>query len=150
MAHSFSKLYYHIIFSTKNRQRTIVPEIEDRLHGYIGGIVNGIEGGALSIGGIEDHVHLLVWLKAKTSVAEAVNKIKSNSSGLVHEEFPAHRDFAWQTGYSAFTVSHSAVPAVTEYIANQKTHHRKMTFEDEFLAMLNKHAIEYDRRFVFD
>jgi REP element-mobilizing transposase RayT len=150
MAHSYAQLYYHIVFSTKHRERCIDAELEPRLHAYLGGIVRNLEGAALTVGGVEDHVHILASLRAKTAPADAIGKIKANSSGWVHDEWPTRREFAWQVGYGAFSVSHSNLEEVNRYVENQKQHHRTMTFEEEFIALLKRHGIEYDPRFVLD
>ena len=150
MSHSYSRLLFHIVFSTKDRQRVIVPDIRPRLHAYLGGIVNGMKGTALTIGGIDDHVHLLASLHPTTNIADAVRLLKCNSSGWVHGEWPQRADFGWQAGYGAFSVSQSAVEDVTFYINGQEQHHRKMTFQEEFLLLLKKHGIEYDERYIWD
>src|SRR5690606_39414267 len=103
MAHSHSLLYYHFVFSTKHRALLIDAELEVRLHAYLGGIVKGMEGSAIKVGGIEDHVHMLVRLPSTIAPADAIRDIKANSSGWVHENFPHRQQFAWQRGYGAFT-----------------------------------------------
>lgn len=150
MSHSYSRLLFHIVFSTRGRERVIVPEIRSRLHAYLGGIVHGMDGSPLTIGGVEDHVHLLVSLHAKTSIAEALRVLKCNSSGWVHGEWPARASFGWQKGYGAFTVSESAVESVTRYLGGQEQHHRRMTFQEEFLELLKRHGIQYDERYLWD
>ena len=104
---------------------------------------------AMAIGGTADHMHLLLSLPSMMSFAKAVQLIKGGSSKWVHEAFPKHRRFAWQEGYGAFSVSASQVPKTVRYITNQKEHHRKKSFQEEFLELLNKHGIEYDSRYVF-
>ena len=150
MAHTFTRLYYHIIFSTKHRQRLIDAALEERLHPYLGGIVRELDGVAIRVGGVADHVHLLVQLPAALAVADAVRVIKANSSGWVHETFPQHRDFAWQTGYGGFTVSKSKLPELDAYIINQPQHHARQSYEQELLDYLRNNEVEYDERFVFD
>lgn len=115
-----------------------------------GGIVRNLEGVALKIGGMEDHVHLLASLRPKTAPSDAITKIKANSSGWVHDEWPQRHGFAWQTGFGAFSVSHSNLETLKRCIENQREHHRTMTFEEEFIGLLKKHGIEYDERFVLD
>ena len=107
-------------------------------------------GVALLINGPPDHVHILVLLSAKTALSEIVGKVKANSSGWIHREFPEKRAFAWQTGYAAFSVSHSQKQSVLDYIANQEEHHRKMSFQEELITFLKKHEIEYDERYIFE
>jgi REP element-mobilizing transposase RayT len=103
---------------------------------------------ALAIGGTEDHMHILLSLPATLPVAKAIQLIKGGSSKWVHETFPSHKDFAWQEGYGAFSVSISQVEATITYIKTQEEHHRKKTFEEEFLTFLKKHGIEYDERYI--
>jgi len=148
MAHTFTDLLYHLVFSTKNR----LPQIDDRwkddLFAYLGGTVSGIGGSAMIVNGTADHVHLLVVLPQTMAVADALRAVKANSSGWVHEHCSGRRDFGWQTGYGAFTVSESRRESVMRYIARQEEHHRTVTFEDEFLTLLTRHRISYDPRFV--
>jgi len=150
MSHTYANLLYHVVFSTKGRQPYIVEELRLRLHAYLGGIVRAIQGKALTIGGTADHVHLLMLLPARTAVAEALRVLKTNSSRWVHGQLPERAFFAWQTGYGAFTVSQSAADDVKRYIAGQEAHHRSMTFQEEFLALLTRHGIEYDERYLWD
>jgi REP element-mobilizing transposase RayT len=144
VSHSFGKLIYHIIYSTKLRRPLIHKAWRDRLYAYKHGIVENIGGRLHRAGGTEDHVHLVAELKNDLSVAQAVGKIKSNSTNWVHETIPQSRDFAWQIGYAAFTVSLSELPNVIQYVDNQEEHHRKLTFEEEFAAFLERHGIKYD------
>jgi REP element-mobilizing transposase RayT len=150
MAHSFAALYCHIIFSTKNREQLIAREFQPRLFAYIGGVLRDERMALLAVGGMPDHVHLLVSLARESSVADAVRLIKANSSGWVHKTFPDLQDFAWQSGYGAFSVSASAMPAVKRYLDRQEEHHRTQSFEEEFVSFLRKHGIEYDERYLCD
>ncbi len=147
---TYTNLLFHIIYSAKYRKRSIRPEWQDDLYGYIGGIVREQKGTLLKIGGVEDHVHLLAKLSPTIAISDVLRKIKANSSKWVNERSDVTRKFEWQSGYAAFSVSESQMPSVSEYIANQEEHHRKKTFEEEFLAILNKHNIEFDMRYVFD
>ena len=148
MPQSYVCLHYHLVFSIKNRVPSITPEIEPRLWEYLGGLVRGIGGTPIQIGGIEDHVHLLVTLRQEPALSVMLRDIKAGSSGWVHEEFPDARDFWWQTGYGAFTVSHSNIDTVKAYIANQKKHHKSMSFRDEFRLLLEKHGVEFDEEYL--
>jgi REP element-mobilizing transposase RayT len=150
MAGTFTNLLCHIIFSTKERRPYIKPEFEEELYKYIAGIVRGEGGIALIIGGVEDHLHLLVKLKPYPSISDMLQKIKGNSSRWINEEQKLAGKFHWQDGYAAFTVSESAAPDVTDYIANQKEHHRKVDFKTELLLFLKRHNIEYDERYIWD
>ena len=146
MPHSFASLLIHVIFSTKNRIPDLSPELAQRLFPYMGGIVRERKGVPLIINGPADHVHLLVSLPATESVAELLRVVKTNSSRWVHEQFPDKKRFSWQAGYAAFTVSGSRVDDVRSYIAAQQEHHRRVSFQDEFLTFLRKSGIAYDAR----
>jgi putative transposase len=149
MSHSYASLLTHAVFSTKERLPLIAEECRERIHAYLGGVARQLKGRALTIGGTADHVHILLSLPPTICVADALRDMKSNTSGWVHETWPARSDFAWQTGYGAFSVSQSSCEAVTEYIRNQEPHHHRMTFQEEFLILLKKHGIEYDERYIW-
>lgn len=148
MAHTYCSSLFHCVFSTKGRRKIISPEVQDRLWAYMGGIAREHEMKALAVGGMEDHVHLLLSLPASIAVAKAMQEIKSGSSRWMHETcgLPV---FAWQEGYGAFSIGWAQVKTTSAYIANQKEHHRKRDFQAEFLAFLKKHRIEYDPRFIW-
>jgi len=150
MAHTYTNLLVHMIFSTKDRVPLLDAELKPRLFPYMGGIVHELGGTALLVNGPSDHVHMLLLLPAKITVSEIAGKVKANSSGWVHREFPGKGTFAWQTGYAAFTVSHSQKQSVLDYIANQEEHHRKLSFKEELIAFLKKHEIQYDERYIFE
>ena len=150
MGHTYSKLMVHVVFSTKDRAPTLDSELKPRLFAYMGGIVRELGGTALLINGPADHVHILMLFPAKIALSEMMGKLKANSSGWVHREFPAKRAFAWQTGFAAFSVSLSQKQAVLDYIAGQEEHHRKLSFKEEFIAFLQKHEVEYDERYVWE
>jgi REP element-mobilizing transposase RayT len=150
MSRTYTNLLTHAIFSTKDRQPLLAPALGKRLFPYMGGIVRKLDGVAILINGVVDHVHLLVSLPATLALSEFVSKLKSNSSRWVHETFPEHRLFAWQTGYSVFSVSASQKQSVLAYIAGQEEHHRKVSYKEEVIAFLKKHEIEYDERYVFE
>jgi putative transposase len=149
MAGTYTKLYYHIVFSTKNRQRFITPTIEDDLHKYISGIVRNLSGSCVEINGDQDHVHILTILPPKIAVSDALRTIKANSSKWVHEE-KTLQDFGWQDGFAAFTVSKSQVEPVCQYIRDQKAHHRQGDYKSELIALLERHGVEYDERYLWD
>lgn len=149
MPHSYVSNLMHCIFSTKERMPLIDATLEARLWPYIGGIARENKMRALAIGGTSDHVHTLLSLPATMNVAKAVQLIKGGSSKWVHDTFHEHRKFAWQNGYGAFSVSASQLDRTIAYINRQEEHHRKRTFEEEFIAFLDKHGVEYDRRYVF-
>jgi putative transposase len=149
MPHSYVTSLMHCTFSTKERAPLIKPELELRLWPYIGGIARENRIKALAIGGTTDHVHMLLSLPATMSFAKAIQLIKGGSSKWIHDTFVKYKKFAWQEGYGAFSVSVSQVDRTIDYINNQKDHHRKRTFEEEFIELLDKHGINYDRRYVF-
>jgi putative transposase len=149
MAHSLTKLLFHVVFSTSDRRPLIEGDLKARLFPYLGGIFRELGGGLLGAGGTPDHVHLLIWLPATVSVAEALRVVKTNSSKWVHQQWPAHRKFGWQTGYGAFSVSKSNAASVLKYIARQEEHHKKVSFQEEFLQLLQKHEIPYDERYLW-
>ena len=150
MAHTLTNILIHVIFSTIGRADLIADDIRPDLHAYMGGIIRNMKGTALSINGTRNHVHLLLILPTDTAIADLLRSLKTNSSKWVHEKWPNHRRFGWQTGYAAFAVSESNRKTMMNYIASQEEHHRRITFEDEFLSILRKHNIAYDPRFVLD
>ena len=149
MANTYTSLHYHVIFSTKNRVKRINIEIEQRVWAYLGGIARKHGMTALQVGGIEDHIHALLIAPPTLSPSQIAQFLKGESSKWIHEEFSALHDFAWQDGYGAFTVSKSNLPEVVHYIQQQREHHRKKTFQEEYLEFLQKHGVEYDKRFVY-
>ena len=150
MAHTFTNLLVHAIFSTKDRRPFINADLNPRLFAYMGGVLREIGVAPLIVNGTEDHLHALVGLPATRSVADVIRIVKANSSKWVHEEFPNHRDLAWQSGYAAFSVSQSNVDAVRAYIADQEEHHHTVSFQEEYLAFLKRHGITYDERYVWE
>ena len=150
MGHAYSRLHYHLVFSTKERKTFIKPDLKPRLHAYLAGIIRNLDGVVEEIGGVDDHVHLLFFCPPKHKLSDAIGKIKSNSSGWVHDTWPERAGFAWQGGYGIFSVSESNVEALKAYIQDQERHHQRMTFQEEFLTLLQKHNIPYDERYVWD
>jgi REP-associated tyrosine transposase len=143
VAHSFSRIHLHLVFSTKDRRNAIAKEWQPRLWAYLGGICRNHEIIPLAIGGTENHVHLLIQLPPTIAPAKAVALLKANSSKWMGEQGHA---FSWQEGYGAFSVSSSNLDRVIRYIEDQDAHHRKTNFEDEFRALLRKHGVEYDQQ----
>ncbi len=141
-------LHFHVIFSTKDRHPFIAETWRPRLHEYFGGLVRAAEGIPEAIGGTADHVHLLVGLRATHVLAAFVKDIKQTSSRWIHESINL-KNFAWQPGYSAFTVSVSNCGTVKEYIANQAEHHRIKSFQEEYVAFLQKHGVEFEEKFLW-
>ena len=146
---SYTSLFYHIVFSTKDRHPLLSGALLGRVCEYMGGIIRNMKGKMLAGNGAADHVHLAAVLHPTTALADALRDIKSSSSRWIHEEFPDLRGFGWQDGYAAFTVSRSVFPDVVAYIRNQEAHHKKLTFQEELLALLAKHGIEYDERYIW-
>ena len=141
-------LHYHVVFSTKDRVPSIATAWRERLHAYLGGVVRNVNGVPEAMGGIADHVHLLIGLRATACLADVVRDVKAVSSRWVHEEI-GERSFAWQEGYGAFTVSASQRGIVCEYIARQEEHHRKRTFQEEYRELLKRSGVDYDERFIW-
>ena len=136
MAHTYTSLHYHCVFSTHGRRDLILQDRLCDMHAYMGGIVRKLKGKAIAIGGTANHVHLLIGLPSAIAPAEAVGKIKANLTGWVHKTIIAMSDFRWQEGYGAFAVSRSQIDTVASYILNQAKHHETITFEQEYLALL--------------
>ena len=150
MSRTFTNLLTHIVFSTKDREPFIVPDLQPELHAYLGGLTRELKGKAYGINSTSDHAHMLISLPPVVSMSDALRFLKSNSSGWVHDKWPRRRSFAWQLGYGAFSVSKSNVPEVLKYVSNQEAHHRHVTFKEEFVDFLIKHEIEYDERYIWD
>jgi putative transposase len=141
-------LHYHLIFSTKHRCTWIKESWEARLHTYLGGTLRGLGGVAESIGGDADHVHILASLKAIHCLADIMRELKSSSSHWVHEAIGIN-GFAWQDGYGAFTVGTSELEWIKRYIREQKDHHRKKTFQEEYLELLRQSGVDFDERYLW-
>lgn len=150
MPGTHTNLLYHLVFSTKSRLPMITDDLEAELHKYMGGILRGEGGILLEIGGMPDHIHLLAKLKPSIAVSDILRLLKANSSKWVNEEKLKYRKFGWQDGCAAFTVSRSQVDTVTKYIRNQKQHHRKKDFKSEFVELLERHEVEYEKRYLWD
>ena len=142
--HSFVSCLMHCVFSTKERRQLITPDLQERLYPYLGGIARENRMKALSIGGVEDHVHALLSIPATLPIAKAVQLLKGNSSKWIHETFPNRPLFEWQEGYGAFSIAVSGVKETVRYIQSQKQHHQKNSFKDELIAFLEKNGIPYE------
>ncbi len=149
MAHTYTNILIHALFSTKERQPWLSVEVKEEVFCYLGGAINQLGGQSLLVNGPPNRVHLLFVQPPTLSIADIMEKVKANSSGWVKRRWPNRRYFGWQSGYTAFSVSQSQVERVKRYIANQEEHHRRITFQEEVLALLKKHGIEYDPRYVF-
>lgn len=150
MPQSLSNILVHLVFSTKDRTLWIADEWRDELHGYIGGIIRRLGSDLLAAGSVEDHIHLLFPLPRTVCVSNMVKEIKSGATRWVHESPSRPAAFHWQSGYGAFSISPSHKGDVCQYIADQREHHRKVTFQDEYRKLLGKYGIEYDERYVWD
>ena len=148
MSHTYCSSLFHCVFSTKERRKSIALEAQDRLWAYMGGIAREHGMTALAVGGMDDHAHLLLSLPSSLAIANAMREIKSASSHWMHETCGV-QGFEWQEGYGAFSVGRSQVDATVAYILSQKEHHRWRDFQAEFIAILKKHRIEYDPRYIW-
>jgi putative transposase len=149
MPQSLASVLVHIIFSTKNRLPLLkAPELRSQVHSYLTATLRELNCEPLQVGGVEDHVHLLSTLSRTIAVSELIKNLKTSSTRIVKDK--GHRDFGWQSGYGAFSVSPSTKESVIAYITDQEAHHRKVTFQDEFRAFLGKHGIKFDERYVWD
>lgn len=146
MSHTYAQNVIHVVFSTKDRRKVIPREMQPRMWAYTSAICLKLGILVHAVNGTDDHIHFLIQVPPSLAVAKAVLAIKSNSSKWANEQ---GCKFAWQEGYGVFSVSSSMVPSVVRYIQNQPAHHKKMTFDTEFLALLKKHRVEFDPKFVF-
>lgn len=149
MPSAFTQNFYHTVFSTRHRANLITVELEERLYPFLGGVLRDLRCTLLVVGGMPDHLHLLVRYRADLSHSEMLQQIKGRSSKWINETFPQLGHFGWQEGYGGFTVSKSAVPHVEAYIAHQKKHHERQDFQSEFLELLRRHGIAFDEDDVF-
>jgi putative transposase len=147
---SYVSAYFHCVFGTEERQKLITPALEERLWPFLGGIARQNNMTPVIIGGIEDHVHLLLSLPSSMPISKAMQLIKGGSSKWVHETFPDQGRFGWQEKYGAFSVSVSQLDTIIHYIKNQREHHRTKAFEEEFRALLDRHGIHYDERYLWE
>lgn len=151
MSQSLSKIWTHLIFSTKDRHPFLAtPEIREQTHAYIAAILRGHNCPTLLVGGVADHVHSLFALSKNHSIAEIVYEVKRSSSKWIKTRGLEFRQFHWQKGYGSFSVSQSHVEQVRRYIAGQERHHRKVTFQDEFREFLRRYEVEYDERYLWE
>ncbi|MBZ5508542.1 MAG: IS200/IS605 family transposase [Acidobacteriia bacterium] len=146
MSHSYAQNHIHLVFSTKNRERFLERKFLPRLWAYTAAVCKNHDLLTFAVGGMEEHIHLLFRLPPTVALANAVTLVKSNTSKWIRER---DERFAWQEGYGAFAVSSSHVAAVIKYIDTQEAHHRKQSFEDEFVALLKKHDVPFDPKYVF-
>ncbi len=150
MGQSLNKIYIHLVFSTKNRKPMISEDVQDDLFSYLGGICKNLECNPIQVGGYRNHVHILCLLSKKIALMNLIEKIKSNSSKWMKTKGEQFTDFYWQNGYGVFSVNPTEIEIVQQYILNQEEHHKKISFQDEFLKFLKKYKVEYDKKYVWD
>ena len=150
MAQSLAKIYVHVIFRTKNQDVLIDDDIRDELHRYMAGILQKWESPALTIGSVEDHIHFICVLSRNYPIKKIVEEVKKGSSKWIKTKESINPNFQWQNGYGAFSVSQSKVESVKKYIENQKEHHRRESFQDEYRRFLKAYNIEFDEKYVWD
>lgn len=150
MPQSLAKIYVHLIFSTKDRERTIPDDLRPDLHAYIGGVLRDIGCTPVEINTEPDHAHVLFLLARTESLSNIVRQVKTGSTHWLHDQRPTLRHFHWQNGYGAFSVSQSALDEVKAYVRDQREHHRVMTFQEEFRKFLTRYEVEFDERYVWD
>ncbi|MBI4426894.1 MAG: IS200/IS605 family transposase [Candidatus Magasanikbacteria bacterium] len=149
MPNTFSNLLFHVVFSTKERKRLLSKDLRSHLFRYISGIADKNNFKTIKSGGTSDHIHTLLSLNPDISVSKAVQLIKGNSSKWIHENFLDLNIFSWQEGYGAFTVSKSQVGIIRKYIDNQEEHHKRMSFEEEYLELLKRNNIDFNLKYLF-
>jgi len=150
MGQSLVKNYIHIVFSTKYRQPLILQSVETELYSYLGGICNKLDCQVIKVGGFTDHIHILCMLSKKITLIKLLEELKSHSSKWIKTKGEEYTNFYWQDGYGAFSVNPAEVEIVINYIANQKEHHSKKTFQDEYKTFLKKYEVAYDERYVWN
>jgi len=150
MPQSLSSILVHLIFSTKNREPFITPAIEPELHPYIAKILRELKSTCLALNGTGDHIHILFALGRVITIAELVEEVKTNSSKWIKTKGREFRNFHWQRGYGAFSVGQSNIETLKRYIRNQKEHHKRVTFQDEYRKFLKSYGIDFDERYVWD
>ena len=150
MSQSLSKLYVHLVFSTKHREPLLLSPLRERMHAYLATVLKNQDSPAVRIGGTSDHAHILFRLSKNRSLAQIVEEIKTSSSKWVKTQGSALSNFHWQSGYGAFSVGPAEVDAVAEYIAQQEAHHRAVSFQDEYRRLLASHGIEFDEQYLWD
>lgn len=150
MAGTFSQIYIQIVFAVKGREGLIQKEWEERLYQYITGIVKTKEQKLIAINGMPDHIHVFIGMKPSCCLSDLVREIKKSSNDFIKENHLSKFKFSWQEGYGAFSYSHSQIDAVVKYILNQKEHHKKVTFKEEYIDFLKKFEIDHDEKYLFN
>ncbi|MEA5138199.1 IS200/IS605 family transposase [Arcicella rigui] len=150
MPSTFSQIYIQIVFAVKNREALILPDWEDRLYEYITGIIQNKGQKLIAINGMPDHIHILIGMKPSCSISDLVREVKKSSNEFINENKLSKHKFSWQEGYGAFSYSHSHIDNVYWYIHNQKAHHKKQSFKEEYKQFLEKFKVDYDEKYLFD
>ncbi|MCY0970628.1 IS200/IS605 family transposase [Chryseobacterium wangxinyae] len=150
MSQSLSKIYVHIVFSTKNREQMISDEIKEELFNYLGGVCKNLECNPIQVGGYRDHIHILCLLSKKITLVKLLEEVKSASSKWIKTKGEKFSDFYWQSGYGAFSVNPTEIEVVTNYIRTQEEHHKVKSFQDEYRAFLKKYDVQYNEDYVWD
>ena len=150
MRQSLSRLYVHLVFSTKYRERLLNDSVRESLRAYMASVLQNLACYPVLINSVEDHVHILMELARTVSISQAVEKVKISSSKWLKTQGTELMRFTWQAGYGAFSISKSNVQAVREYVANQRQHHRVRSFQKEYRSLLEKHGVPYDEQYVWD
>ena len=149
MANTYTQIYLHVVFAVEGRQNLIAPERNDELQKYITGIVTAQKHKMIAINNMPDHLHLLVGLRPDAALSDLVRDVKAGSSKFINEKRWVMGRFLWQEGFGAFSYARSQLGAVIRYIQNQQKHHAKKSFRDEYLELLEKFGVEYDRKYIF-
>jgi putative transposase len=147
MTHTYTQLIYHLVWSTKNREPTILPVFQEQLYQYIGGTFRKMGATCLEIGGIADHIHILAGIPQTVAIATLIRDAKTSSTKWLCQNVRQSQRFAWQEGYGAFSVSHNHIDPVTQYIKNQAEHHKTITFREDFLTLLRKNGVKFDEKY---
>jgi REP element-mobilizing transposase RayT len=150
MSQSLSKVYVHLIFSTRNRERILRDDVRSDLHAYIGGIFRDLDSPCIEINTEPDHVHILFLLSRTHTLSGVVGQVKRGSSAWLKTQGQVYSQFHWQNGFGAFSVSQSGVDEVRDYIRCQAAHHKRVSFQDEFRVFLKRYEIDYDERYLWD
>lgn len=150
MADTYSQIYIQVVFAVKFRQALIHPSWEEELYKYITGIVQNKEQKMIAINGVQNHIHFFMGLKPGCCLSDLVREIKKSSNAFIREKKFTRHDFQWQEGFGAFSYSHSQIPEVVKYIENQKQHHQKQSFREEYLAFLKTFEVDYNSKYLFD
>ena len=150
MPQSFCQIYCHLVFSTKNREKTLKKEIQETVHKYLAGLLRKKGSEYVLVGGVSDHVHILFQIPKQCAPIEMIETLKKDSSKFVKTLGPDYQKFYWQKGYGMFSIGHTQLDTVKDYILNQETHHKKMSFKQEIIKFLTKYGIEYNEEYLWD